>query len=177
MKRRILCVSAVVITLAILAAMAMAYFTTAAKTENAVTASNVRLALHDASGTEDQIVQIMPGDTVKRPLSVKNLGNEPIYLRVRLDVSVSDKTLAADGCLAMDTDASAWTYRDGYYYYERALESGGQTPPLFTHVSVDGSKVDSSYSAETFTLTTHAFGVQSAHNGDSALAAAGWPEA
>lgn len=173
-KRRIMLVSVVALIMAILAAMTLAYFTTTAKTENVITASNVRLTLND-SGNAGQTIQIMPGDTVEKTVSVKNLGDMPFYVRVRLEVSVSNENLPAADCLSMNINTADWTYKDGYYYYKQAVQPGTQTIPLFTKVSVDGGKVDNRYLAETFTLATHAYGVQSAHNTDSALTAAGWP--
>lgn len=173
-KRRILLVSAVALLMALLAAMTLAYFTTTIKTENVIMASNVRLTLND-SGNAGQTIQIMPGDTVEKTVSVKNSGDMPFYVRVRLEVSVSNVSLPAADCLSMNINTADWTYKDGYYYYKQAVQPGTQTIPLFTKVSVDGGKVDNRYLAETFTLATHAYGVQSAHNTDSPLTAAGWP--
>lgn len=173
-KRRILLVSAVALLMALLAAMTLAFFTTTVKTENVITASNVRLTLND-SDNAGQTLQIMPGDTVEKAVSVKNSGDMPFYVRVRLEVSVSNANLPAADCLSMNINTADWTYKDGYYYYKQAVQPGTQTIPLFTKVSVDGSKVDNRYLAEMFTLATHAYGVQSAHNTDSALTAGGWP--
>ena len=70
-----------------------------------------------------------------------------------------------------DTD---WTYSDGYYYYNRPLEPGKTTEPLFTTVTFD-PLMGNEYQNATAHVKVIAYAVQSANNGDSPQAAKGWP--
>ena len=66
--------------------------------------------------------------------------------------------------------------KDGYYYYNAALEPGHTTEPLFTAVHF-AKTMSNMYQESRAILQVNAFATQTAHNGASALEAAGWPEA
>ena len=76
----------------------------------------------------------------------------------------------------MNIDTQNWTYQDGFYYFNRILQPGEQTPALFTQVEIVGSRVDQSHSGSTLSLTVNAYAVQSENNpADFPWEAAGWP--
>lgn len=75
-----------------------------------------------------------------------------------------------------DLNTEKWTEKDGYYYYNAALEPGQTTEPLFTAVHF-AETMSNMYQESRAILQVNAFATQTAHNGTTALEAAGWPEA
>ena len=69
-----------------------------------------------------------------------------------------------------------WTEKDGWYYYNEALQPGESTKPLFTTV-VFAPSMDNLYRNAQATVVVDVEATQFVHNGQSALEAAGWPDA
>ena len=77
--------------------------------------------------------------------------------------------------VSLDFNDTDWTYSDseGYYYYNRPLEPGKTTEPLFTTVTFD-PLMGNEYQNASAHVKVIAYAVQSANNGDSPQAAKGW---
>lgn len=189
MKRKLAVVFGSIAVLALFSTGTLAYFTAEAEADNVITAGNLDLKIHDRLGSgeifPEEGIQIMPGQTVEKSVTVENTGGHPMYLRVKLVTGVKDAdgredelSPTAKECLNIAINEEAWTYRedDGYYYYADVLEAGETTPELFTEVVIDGPKVDNAYLGKTFTLNVDAYAVQSEHNGATVWEAFGWPE-
>lgn len=72
----------------------------------------------------------------KEPV-IANTGKNACYVRVRVTASPEEQ-LEISGW-----DTQNWTKKeDGYYYYNKVLESGASTTPLFKEVSVKEEYVD-----------------------------------
>ncbi len=181
MKRRILLVFLFFAVLSIVSVGTYAYYTSEATATGVVTTGGIRFELLEttadgtAFGTEP--VVILPGDVVSKVVTVKNTGNHPMYLRIKLTPGVNDASLTADDCILIDINTSDWTARDGYYYYNAVLEPDQTAQPLFTQVTFVGSKVTNDYLGKLFSLDVAAQAVQSENNGPGPLEAQGWPEA
>lgn len=180
MKRKIWLCSCVLALAALISMGTFAYYATEDTATNVVTAGNVKIALNettaDGSAYPAGGVPILPGDTIDKIVTVKNTGSHPCYVRVELKKNVDSAALTAEDCIHMDIDTEAWTYRDGYYYYNTPLAAGETTSALFTQVRIDGKNVDNAYLGKTLALDITAYAVQSENNGDAVLDAAGWPD-
>lgn len=180
MKRKLTIIFSLTAVLALLTGGTWAYFTTQASTENTITTGSVHLKIHQrtADGREvaGQEELVMPGDTVSRIVTVENTGEQPVYLRVRLTKGVQGQELSAEECMGFVVNTSAWTPRDGYYYYNEVLPAGAETPSLIDEIYFEGMAIDNAYLGRDFTLNVEAYGVQAANNGESVLDALGWPE-
>jgi len=110
-------------------------------------------------------------------VTAENTGDHPMYLRLSVSKYVQDSTLPAGDCLNLDIDSVNWQYKDGYYYYLKALAPGETSTPLFTQVEIDGENVDNQYLGKTLMLDVCAYGVQSENNAEDVMSAVGWPEA
>ena len=180
MKRRILLLCLIVALLSMISLGTYAYYTTTQQTRNVITTGGIRFELletgADGAAFPSEPMVILPGDVVSKTVRVENTGGHPMYLRIQLTPGVNDPALTADHCIDLDINESDWTYADGYYYYNTALEPGDTTSPLFTQVTFIGREVTNAYLGKTFSLDVAAFAVQSEHNGTDPLAAQGWPE-
>lgn len=181
MKRKLLAVFCGIIVLALLVTGSYAYFTREDTAQNVITTGNIDFEINEVTDKGERFpvkgIQVLPGDTVSKIVTAKNTGSHPLYLRIKLTKGVDDISLSAEEQMSMNINTSEWTYNSGYYYYNKALEKGEETAPLFTEVYIDGPSTGNEFIGAAFTLNVSGEAVQSENNGDSALEAAGWPTA
>lgn len=176
MRRKLVILSSVIAILATISYGSLAYFTSVSKAENVVTTGQIKLEVQQEPQAEDGDI-IMPGDTVDRTATVKNVGANPLFLRVQLNAGIlENEALKADGCMSMAINTKDWTERDGFYYYNEVLAPGETTAPIFTAIYFDGPGMGNEYIGKTLILDVDAYGVQSENNGADPLSAMGWPE-
>lgn len=188
MKTRIKKVTAAVAILLCLAVgvqSTIAYFTSTDTATNVITTGNIKIKLHEQHKTDnglepfEDVIDVMPGDSVSKIVTVENTGNNSAWVRIALDKAI---TLAEgvegeiDLTLVSFDIGEAWVERDGWYYYTEVLGKGEITSPLFENVifSVDMGNM---YQNSTATVTVLAHATQTAHNGTTVWEAAGWPTA
>lgn len=183
MKRKLLIVSVLVILVAVTAAGTLAYFTDTGTAHNVITTGNVKIELKEWA--DDACTQpfqdktgVMPGTKVTKIVEVKNTGTGAAFLRLYVEKNVygADQKPMKSDPVSLDFDNTDWTYSEseGYYYYNRPLEPGNTTEPLFTTVTFD-PLMGNEYQNAAAHVKVIAYAVQSAHNGDSPQAAKGWP--
>ena len=179
-KCRLLLVALAAILVTALTQPSLAYYTTVGKATNVVTSGDIQLQINektaDGSDFPKEGVYVIPGDIVSKQVSVGNICSHPFYLRVKL-VSGSDSSdLLPEDCLKLDIDTQNWTFDGGYYYFNRVLQPGETTAPLFTQVEIVGSKVGKENIGSTLSITVNAYAVQSENNpAEYPWDAAGWP--
>ena len=179
-KTRLFLIALTAILATVLPQPSLAYYTTVGKATNVVTSGDIQLQIHektaDGSDFPAEGVYIIPGDIVSKQVSVENVCGHPFYLRVKLVSGSTNRDLTAEECLKMDIDTENWTLVDGFYYYNRPLQPGEITLPLFTQVEIVGDQVDRSHIGSTLSLTVNAYAVQSENNpAEHPWDAAGWP--
>lgn len=179
-KSKLLLVALAAILVTVLTQPTLAYYAYLGKATNVITSGDVQLKIIEktADGTDfpTQGVSVVPGDIVSKRVTVENVCSQPFYLRVQLVRSTTNQALSPEECMKIDVDTVHWTYRDGYYYYNRILQPAEITPALFTEVEIVGDKVDRTHSGSVLNLTVNAYAVQSANNhADHPWDAAGWP--
>lgn len=183
MKRKLLIVSVLAILVAVTAAGTLAYFTDTGTAHNVITTGNVKIELKEwADEACEQPFQdktgVMPGTKVTKIVEVKNTGTGAAFLRLYVEKSVygADQKPMKSDPVSLNFDNRNWTYSEseGYYYYNRPLEPGKTTEPLFTTVTFD-PLMGNEYQNASAHVKVIAYAVQSANNGDSPQAAKGWP--
>lgn len=185
-KRLLICILAL---LGIAAAVynTVAYFTSEDTAANVITAGNIKIQLVELSVPEDggepvpfeNIIGIMPGGEVSKIVQVKNIGDQPAYIRIAVEKKIS----LAEGVqgnadvslISCNFNTVNWTEQEGYFYYNVPLAAGETTEPLFTRVSF-ARDMGNLYQNSGAEIRIHAYAVQAANNGSSALEAAGWSE-
>lgn len=181
MKRKLLILSLLVILAALTAAGTLAYYTDSARTHNVITSGKVNIDLlewADEARTKPfkDKQGVMPGTKVTKIVEVKNTGTGAAFLRLYVEKNVygADEERKDSELVSLNFNDTDWTYSDGYYYYNRPLEPGKTTEPLFTTVTFD-PLMGNEYQNATAHVKVIAYAVQSANNGDSPQAAKGWP--
>lgn len=182
----ILALGAVISCLSIAAYGSYAYLAGEIKAENVIAAGNIKIALiefspsEDASGMAavDSLTPIVPGKAIPRTVQVENTGDNPAYVRIRVqkEIILAERNATPDvNLVSCDFNSEYWIDgNDGYYYYRDSLESGCRTEPLFETVIFDAS-MDSLYQGSTVQMKIEAQATQTAHNGDGVMEARGWP--
>ena len=183
MKRKLLLLSVLAICVATLAAGTLAYFSADGTARNVITTGNVKIELkewEDEACTQpfQDKTGVMPGTKVTKIVEVKNTGTGAAFVRLYVEKNVYDanQTPMKSDPVSLDFNDTDWTYSEseGYYYYNRPLEPGKTTEPLFTTVTFD-PLMGNDYQNATAHVKVIAYAVQSANNGDSPQAAKGWP--
>ena len=190
MKKRILAMAVMLICVSVLASTTLAYFTDVDTARNVITSGGIEISLVEQQLVNGQLVDypsepisVMPGKTVSKIVSVKAL-DQVAWIRMRFAVTVSDAEgkvmeIPADELaegIIIATDNENWTYRDGWWYCNDALNPGESTKPLFEEVSFSLTEMDNAYQRATVVVDVTAQAVQKANNGATVLDAAGWPE-
>ena len=187
MKKRVIAVALLVICASIAAYGTLAYFTYEDTATNIITTGNLKIALIETSEQEDgtqvpfeDVYDVMPGTDVSKIVAVKNVGGFAAWIRVSVDKAIELATGVTGevdlDLITLDVNTSHWTARDGYYYYNRALNSGEMTEPLFTTVTFS-SKMSNMYQHSKAVIKVDAQATQVANNGSTVFEAAGWPGA
>lgn len=191
-KRSFICLIALVIASAIhFSAWTVAYFgENVTAGYSTIKAGNVDILLIETMQGADGItaymdpVSIMPATSVSKMVSVKNAGDLPIYIRIKLDMTIEDESNKPDDwkdlirCTYGESDAcnSDWILKnDGYYYYKNALETG-ESAALFDTVHFSPA-MGNQFTNQKFVLRVTSEATQANGNGTSAQTAAGWPTA
>lgn len=79
---------------------------------------------------------LRPGETYKKVVRVSNTGIVPCYVRVFAEITDQEVRNKID----VDYNTDSWTkHDDGYYYYNKAINPGEKTEPLFTRLKVTGT--------------------------------------
>ncbi len=185
MKRKLLFLASAVICLSIAATGTLAYFTGEYRQTNVITTGSVDIKLQEW-GDEEKTKPfvdpsgVMPGTDVTKIPEVVNTGSSAAWIRVKVEKKIltgGKEEAPADEVeklIGLDIDTKAWTYQDGYYYYNSELEPDASTVPVFTKVSIS-KDMDNAFKNAQIKVDVAAEAVQVANNGESAVTAAGWP--
>lgn len=189
-KRKAAAVAAAVIVSALAISGAVAYDTVEQPAEYDLETGKVAVELHQLDGEGESfdvsaLENAVPGQRVADEVTVENVGKSPAWVRVRVNkiVTLADDTVSEEGpgYIHLDIDEGHWSAdEDGWYYYNNPLpiESEGTnahvTEPLFTTVSLDGG-MGNEYQKCKVELELEVDAVQTAFNGETVDAAAGWP--
>lgn len=166
----------------------IAYKSREATAENVITSGNVTVELLLTEKTSDGMekesadaLNVIPGTSSSRIARVKNIGASPAWVRVKADVSFTldpefeQEGTPDPGMVIFENTNGKWTYSEGYWYYNEVLQPGETTATLFEEVKFS-PEMGNLYQNAKAAITVDVFAAQSAHNGNTALEAAGWPE-
>lgn len=192
MKKKLFVLAVAVIILAGMATGTLAYYTASSRAHNVITSGSIDIDLVETMKNENgQIVPypekpvggIMPGMEHSKIVNVKNVGEHPAWVRVKVTKSIKvDGKSQDDSVLTLDFNTNKWIYEDGYYYYKDILDPKATTAePLFTTVNFAGEEMDNDYQNATIEIGVQAQGVQSQNNpipageGKDVTDVKGWP--
>ncbi len=190
MKKKIFAAAIAVICLAVMTSSTLAYFTTSGIARNVITSDGIDIELveqqlvnGELTAYPDDKVMVMPGKTVSKIVSVNNLEREA-WIRVSYTVEFLDPTGAnmdltqdqINELISIQSDTQTWTEQDGWWYFNSPVGVGEGTTALFSEVVFSGPNMGNEYQGCDAVIRVTAQAVQTIHNGETVLEAAGWPE-
>lgn len=126
---------------------------------------------------------IFPGYRVEKNVYIENAGAYPIYVRARLESSITLGERYAEHSGEIDLslvdysiDLNNWTEKDGYYYYNLPVNAGESTTNLLQSVNFS-EQMGNIYKDSTINVKIRFEIVQSNNNGNTVFDAAGWSSA
>lgn len=178
--KKLLIIALAALVLCFAVGATIAYFTQESEVvRNVITTGNIDIKLIETGANGGEFKDIdgaLPGQTYTKVVTVKNTGNNDAFVRIFAGTRI---TLAGGGkgdasLVTLDFNTDKWELKDGAYYYKEALKPGQTTEPLFTKAAVS-EKMGNDYQDCKIEVLVAAQAVQVAHNGSSAVDAAGWP--
>ena len=144
-KLQTLMVALAMILTTFLSQETLAYYTAAGVATNVVTSGSIKMQIHEetAEGTPfpENGVYVEPGDVVSKRVTVENICSQPFHLRVKLVHGAENSQLNAEEAFDISLNTAYWTpHEDGYIYFNRILQPGETTEPVFTEVGIIGSE-------------------------------------
>lgn len=172
MRKKAFALALVAILLSLCVYGTVAYFVSEDTQRNVITAGSVSIDLveKDAEGNDFRNpIGVVPGTAVDKIVTVENTGDNPCWVRISIDKSIElVEGVAGEADLSLvkfDLDLQNWTKQGDFYYYNKPLEAGSSTEPLFRTVIFDKS-MGNMYENSTATIVVAAQAVQSQHNDD-----------
>ena len=190
MKKKILYIAAIVICLSLITGGTYAYFTTSDTARNVITSGGIEVKVVEQQLVNgvlqpypSQPIPVMPATTVSKIVSVQST-DQAAWVRMNYTLTVYDADgkgmeIPADelaNVIVITPDATNWTQKDGWWYYNTAIASRETTKPLFEEVAFSGPYMDNKYQLCTVVIDVTAQAVQQANNGETVWKALGWPE-
>lgn len=193
MKKKILALAVIAMSLSMVAYGSLAYFTAGDTAHNVITSGAVAIEVVEwtLDGDEpipypDEPIKVMPATTVSKIVTVENKDAEA-FIRAEIEMVVKnaagevmeldEETL--DSLIMIEPNSEYWLTKDiddGWYYYKEAIGTDVTTEPLFSEVVFAGKDMGNEYQNCTVEIDVNAQAVQADNNGDDVLKAAGWPE-
>lgn len=170
-----------VILISLISGGSLASRNTKGITDNVISSDQIKVKLINRTSAGDDMPEmlyaILPSEKIDNVVEVKNTCDQDEYVRVRFKLVITDE----DGSelstehFTFRVNENDWTYKDGFYYYNKILPAGGTSDYLYDLITV-GSEIDNSYAKATARVDILTDAVQVVNNGVSPLDAEGWEE-
>ncbi|HPW53954.1 MAG TPA: hypothetical protein PLI19_03045 [Erysipelotrichaceae bacterium] len=186
MKRRVFIASIVVILLSIGVMSTYAYIVAEGTATNVITTGCVNIELREYTLNENNErvpysnsqVAVVPSVKVDKIVNVENTGNQPVFVRVLVTITVESEFWEDFDLsnIILDYNLTDWTFKDGYWYYNNILDASNTTEDLFTSVEFSAN-MGNEFMGSAITINVEAQATQVANQGVSnATEAVGWPD-
>ena len=192
MKKKITAVSLLAILIALLALGSTAYFTAEGRATNVVTTNAIEMSISEegdfiptsTNGVYELPDTLMPSQSVRKEVTIRNDGPEPFYTRVKVDIDIRNSNGQAmddhfDQYVGLNFQ-SGWVSSNGWYYYNSptGVAPNGDTTAIFTTVLLKPETPNEMMDAKVSIVVT-AQAVQTKNNPIPARGITqvpGWPE-
>ncbi len=147
----------------------IAFLTDTDTETNVFTMGKVDIELLEPNWNESNGEDILPGQPISKDPKIKNIGNNPAYVYMKVVNPVVDLATGSTGVLFNYTINSGWTMLDEVeecdfkattYYYNTSLNPNASTTTLFDSITVNEFNENI---GETQSLDVYAYGIQSTY--------------
>ena len=190
MKKKLLYIATLLISVSIIGGGTIAYFTTEDTARNVITAGGLGVEVIEQQEIDGVLqpypsepIKMMPGTSVSKIVSVQSL-DQAVWVRMTYDITVLNEAKEElqvseeelDRMIEVSYDTEKWIEKEDWWYYPTTLKGGEITEPLFESISFSGIEIGNEYQGATIEFIVTAQAVQQANNGSAVMEAAGWPE-
>lgn len=181
MRKKLIAAAVVALCLSLMAYSTIAYFTHEDTARNVITSGNISIDIEEKAENNEpfrDVFGVMPGQSFAKVVTVHNNGDSAAYVRISVSkvINLASGELGDTKLISLDTNDKAWKEKDGYWYYNIALEPGEETVPLFNQVTFN-PEMGNEYQNSEAVITVLAQATQVKNNGTNVFDAAGWPAA
>lgn len=169
-----------VLVLSIIVGGSLAQVQRRGETENIISSGEIKVKLlnqkTNGENMPELITHIVPGDTLDNVVKVANTCAYDEYIRITLDKIIYET--AEESSILDNTKAhflfneDDWTYKEGYYYYNKPLKAGETSSALYDGIYLDET-INNDYKLAVMDVVITVEAVQSVNNGDI-FTAEGW---
>lgn len=147
-RKKLIVAGAVILGFVLGSSGTNAYLTSYDLVENRISAGNNTTTIEEEFPTPSPL----PGDEdsdISKTVWVMNGNGQgdtaSVDCYVRMSVAYSNSDIGR-AVILKQIDRTNWAEtEDGFYYYKKILRTGEKTPPLFTGIFVDSSKLEKTY--------------------------------
>lgn len=186
MKKKLFALALVAICVAILAGGTLAYFTGETTAHNVITTGGVEVELIEKTDggkpfPEGGVTGVMPGQSIGKEVTVKNVGPSEAWVRLELQVEFLDEegnvmNVSNMPFVLEDINPEKWVTQGNYIYYKEPLAKDESTEAFMKAVKFT-EEMGNEFQGCTMNMDIVVQAVQTANNGQTVLEAQGWPEA
>ena len=160
MRKRIIVLTSMVLLMALLVVGGtMAWFSDKEGVNNEFIAGTVKVEINEHDFKD--LTDVKAGDDATKEVSIINTGNTEAYIRVALIPQWDPNNLSID-VVTLHINSDNWVYKDGWYYYKKALAVGDETEKLLTNVKF-AEDMGEEYENATFSIKVNAEAVQASN--------------
>lgn len=184
MKRKLLITAVIAILLSLSAFGTIAYYTARNESHNVITSGDIKIKLMQWADEERTIPfegemagRIMPGEARTLIAEAKNTGGHPAFVRMKVTHSINPVTgeKGEADLFTLHLNEADWTRMgDGLYYYNKVLQPGETTAPIYDAVALN-PKTGNRYQEAKMKIDVKVYAVQAENNGAGFTEAVGWP--
>lgn len=137
----------------------IAWLTDKDEVKNTFSIGNVDIKVNEDYDPEDG-TNIYPGKEVTKKPTVKNIGKNPAYIRVKvaIDSNIADY-LTLD--YQLGSASTKWFVENGYYYYNSVVAPNESTLEIFNTFTLSGNYIEPTDAAVSYDIIVFAEAVQS----------------
>lgn len=171
-----------IIAISLIGGGTLAYITRESKTENVITAGEIKVKLCNMLNEEETmppegIYGILANVTYPNIVYAHNECDYPEYIRMKISKEITNKE-GEDldiNKFTLQFNTDDWTYskEDGYYYYNNILAPHTNSAPLYNGIHV-AKDVNNKYKTATLDVHIIVEAVQADNNGTNVFEAEGW---
>ena len=192
LKKKIFLLAFLAMCAGIITSSTVAYFVFQGKADNVITSGLVDIELNRSGNVGDMTDQhVMPGSVVAPSATLRNKGDEDVWVRVKAVIEFDDSSnrapieldTSAANQIYLDDNGREWQYEDGYYYYLDILEARKAVEVGSIGNLHFNTQLDDDFRSSRLLLQMEAQAVQSKNNtnaiypdGVDVSQIQGWPE-
>ena len=153
---------------------------------NIITFGNIKMKVIQTTYEDNQEKEIKDQETFNittnnnfnRNIKIENIGKNPMFVRVKINVSSKDKennNINIDEYMIINQKDNNWIKKDNWYYYKKEIKPKETSKNLELDILFDINNITKNYKDIKIDYEVITEALQSENNSENVLEAVGWP--